>query len=399
MLDRRARRGKEDPARIRERFGYPAAPRPQGKLLWLHGASVGESLILLELVQRLSDTADLEFLVTTGTTTSAKLMSEKLPERARHQYIPIDRLAPVKRFLDHWKPDAAVFVESELWPNLLLEIQKRGFPAALVNARMNEKSLANWRKRPQAARHLLSAFSWIGAADDRTAKGLSDLTGHNVPRLGNLKLQIAAPSADDGPLAIIRTAIGERPVWLAASTHDGEEGILLDAHRKYLQARPGALLILAPRHPERGDGIAHQIAAAELTFARRSRDETPAAGVQVWLADTLGEMAYWYALADQAFIGGSLRDGIGGHNPIEATQAGCPIMTGPYTASFEDVFAAYRAHNGVAVVETPDDIVNTLQLPTEDLLENAHRALEELTGNAMDETLVAIHSLLHEDRQ
>ena len=399
LLNRRAARGKEDPARIRERFGYTAAKRPQGKLLWLHGASVGESLILLELVRRLSDVSDLNFLVTTGTTTSATLMREKLPERARHQYIPIDRLAPVRRFLDHWRPDAAVFVESELWPNLLLEMQRRGLRAALVNARMNDGSLAGWRKRPGAAKRLLATFQWIGAADARTAIGLSEITGHAIPQTGNLKLQITPPAANDVQLAPIRAAIGGRPVWLAASTHAGEEEILLDAHRQYLEAWPDALLILAPRHPERGDHVAHLVNETGLICARRSAGESPGPKTHVWLADTLGEMAYWYAVADQAFIGGSLRDGIGGHNPIEATRSDCPVMSGRYTASFDDVFAAYLANAGVTLVDTADDIVKALEKPSQSSLEGAHRALQELTGGAMDETLSAIFSLIPEDRQ
>jgi 3-deoxy-D-manno-octulosonic-acid transferase len=399
LLSRRAGRGKEDPDRIGERFGYSSAIRPQGKLLWLHGASVGESLILLELVRQLSDLKGLNFLVTTGTTTSASLMRDQLPECARHQYIPVDRLAPVKRFLDHWRPDAAVFVESELWPNLLLEMQKRKLPAALVNARMNEGSLASWRKRPEAARRLLATFRWIGAADDRTAKGLRVLTGRAIPRIGNLKLQITAPTPDHAQMATIQAAIGARPVWLAASTHAGEEEILLNAHKEHLAARPDALLILAPRHPERGDHVSHLIADAGLTSARRSRGEVPDPAIQVWLADTLGEMTCWYAAADQAFIGGSLKPGIGGHNPIEATRSGCPVMTGKYTASFDDVFATYQANAGVVVVNTAQDILGALASPTRDRLDGANRALQELTGDAMGETLTAIQSLLHEDQR
>lgn len=399
ILGNRARRGKEDATRLNERFGRTELLRPAGKLLWLHGASVGESLVLLELVRRLQDRTDWQFLVTTGTVTSARLMAEKLPAGARHQYIPVDRLGPVRRFLDHWKPDAAIFVESELWPNLLIEMQSRNMPAALVNARMNEASLINWHKRKDAARHLLSAFRWIGAADERTVAGLNKLAGHAVPLVGNLKLQISASSPDSSVLDVIRDALGERPVWLAASTHAGEEQILLQAHRHYLETRPEALLILAPRHPERGHELANTVRAAGLTFAQRSRNELPDTGTQVWLADTLGEMTLWYALADQAVIGGSLKDGIGGHNPVEATRAGCPVISGPYTASFDDVFAAYRKHEGVAIAGSPAEVAAALSDVTEDRLAGARRALRELTGSAMDETLAGILSLMPEEPQ
>lgn len=399
ILGNRARRGKEDATRLNERFGRTELPRPAGRLLWLHGASVGESLVLLELVRRLQDKTDWQFLVTTGTVTSARLMAEKLPAGARHQYIPVDRLGPVRRFLDHWQPDAAIFVESELWPNLLIEMQSRNIPAALVNARMNEASLINWHKRKDGARHLLSTFRWIGAADERTAAGLQKLAGHAVPLVGNLKLQISASSPDRNVLDAVRAVLGERPVWLAASTHAGEEQILLQAHRQYLETRPDALLILAPRHPERGGDLANTVRAAGLTLAQRSRNELPDTGTQVWLADTLGEMTLWYALADQAVIGGSLKDGIGGHNPVEATRAGCPVISGPYTASFDDVFAAYRKHEGVAIAESPAEIAAALSDVTEDRLAGAQRALRELTGSAMDETLAAILSLMPEEPQ
>ena len=399
ILRGRARRGKEDPKRLTERFGRTQSSRPEGQLLWLHGASVGESLILLELVRRLSETTNWHFLITTGTTSSARLVAESLPERGRHQFIPIDRLATVRRFLDHWTPDAAVFVESELWPNLLLDMQGRRIPAALVNARMNQKSLTSWHQRTNAAARLLSTFKWVGAADERTADGLSELTGNPIPCIGNLKLQIAAPNADPDELISIRETIGARPVWLAASTHDGEEAILLEAHRFYREAQPNALLILAPRHPERGDEITDLIGSAGQTHVRRSLGDVPDAETSVWLADTLGEMALWYALVDQAFIGGSLLEEIGGHNPIEATQADCPIVTGPHTASFDDVFDAYKAKGGVIIAATAASISEALRVGPQDRLQGAQNALRELTGSAMDETLNAILSLLPEDQQ
>lgn len=397
ILQARARRGKEDTRRLGERFGRSDHTRPPGKLLWLHGASVGESLILLELVERLSAKTGWQFLVTTGTTTSARLMTEKLPAGARHQYIPVDRLGPVRRFLDHWTPDAAIFVESELWPNLLLEMQKRGIPAALVNARMNEASLTRWQKRKAAARQLLSAFRWIGAADARTAKGLSHILDQTVPCVGNLKLQITAPRPDDEQLEALRSQLGTRPVWLAASTHPGEEKILLDAHRRYLESHPDALMILTPRHPERGVELARLMNAAGFTFAQRSQKELPEPATPVWLTDTLGEMPLWYALAGQAFIGGSLIDGIGGHNPVEATQAGCPVITGPFTASFEDVFTAYKDEDGVTIAHTSGEIAEALCTAEESRLTGARRALQQLTGGAMDETLEAILSLMPEE--
>lgn len=396
LLAGRAKRGKEDPERLSERYGHSSAERPEGTLLWLHGASVGESLILLDLVRRLSAGTGWNFLVTTGTRTSADLMQKELPESARHQYVPIDRPACVRRFLDHWRPDAAVFVESELWPNLLIEMQSRNLPAALVNARMNARSLDNWRKRRSSAKYLLSTFGWIGAADQRTGDGLSAILDQAVALPGNLKLQIGGNSQPSAELSEIRKHLSGRAIWLAASTHEGEDATLLEAAALFRKQHPDALLILAPRHPERADDIAELISSRNESCARRSAGEIPSKTDTIWLADTLGEMDLWYALADKSFIAGSLIDGIGGHNPVESTRAGSAVITGPYVASFDDIYAAYREHEGVLVARDAHDIANALDAETAPLLAGANAALKKLTSGAMEETLAAIHSLIGE---
>ncbi|WP_421792543.1 3-deoxy-D-manno-octulosonic acid transferase [Hyphobacterium sp.] len=394
MLDQRRQSGKEDPVRLRERFGYPKLPRPDGTLLWLHGASVGESRIILDLVRRLQDRPGLSFLVTTGTVTSANMLAKELPEKAHHQYIPIDRPACVRRFFDHWRPDAAVFVESELWPNLLAEVRRRDIPAALINARMNEKSLDNWSNKRTSAGFLLGAFSWIGAADARTSEGLSQILGTSIPRVGNLKLELVSAPTDQSKLAEYENVIGQRPVWLAASTHEGEDEVVLRAHREVLNAHADSLLILAPRHPERGGQIAELINNHGMTAARLSSAEMPATRTQVWQADTLGEMPYWFNLSEKAFIGGSLINGIGGHNPIEATEAGCAVISGPFFASFADVYAAYADQDAVTIVRDPAELAQAILLNTPDAVGKAQTALKGLRGTAMADTLSAIDGLL-----
>jgi 3-deoxy-D-manno-octulosonic-acid transferase len=398
ILGYRARKGKEDPDRLNERLGRTAHDRPQGRLIWLHAASVGESLLALELVHRLSATSDSQFLVTTGTTTSAELMAARLPGNARHQFIPIDRPACVERFLDHWTPDTAIFLESELWPNLLLEIKARQIPAALANARMNSKSLISWRRRRRAFACLMDTFRWIGAADDRTARGVSELTGRKIDTIGNLKLQIEPLPADAGKLDAVRARLGNRPVWLAASTHHGEDRILLAAHKKWLRHNPEGLLILVPRHPDRAPDIATMIQSEGFTHCRRSTGECPDDATQIWLADTLGEMPLWYAATKWAFIGGSLVEGIGGHNPVEATQNNCSVITGPYTVSFGDVFSAYAAKGGAVQAANAAAIADALTSDADSCLENARAALANLTGEAMTETLAAITNLLPEEQ-
>ncbi len=401
ILNCRARAGKEDPDRRHERLGRPREPRPEGRLVWLHGASVGESLMLVTLVEELGGVQpDLNFLVTTGTMTSARLMAKRLPSNARHQYVPLDTPSAVTGFLDHWQPDLAVFAESELWPNLILETARRGTPMALVNARMNEKSLRDWRRRPDTARWLLACFDWIGAADHRTRDGLENLTGAAIEMAGNLKLEAAPMPADPHELSRIRVALAGRRVWLAASTHPREDGVALAANA-YLKARhSNALLILAPRHPERADEIVKLMKRHKHSWARRSAQETPEAEQDVWLADTLGEMSIWYAVAPAAFIAGSLRPDIGGHNPIEATQAGASVISGEHVASFQDVFDAYRTHGAAQWVDdalTLSEAVEAVWDHKGPQLDNARAAIRDASGGALERTLSVLLGLLDPD--
>lgn len=398
LLARRARKGKEDPARRHERLGHPDRQRPAGALVWMHGASVGESLVLASLAEALlARRPDLNVLVTSGTTTSAGLLARRLPERAFHQYVPVDTPAAARRFAEHWRPDLAVFAESELWPNLIVETARLGTPMALVNARMNDRSIRSWRRRPDTARWLLGRFAWIGAADTRTRDGLEDITGYPVSLAGNLKLEAHPPAPDAAELLRTRDALGNRPVWLAASTHPGEEAITLDAHKRLLANHADALLILAPRHPERADAIARDIADHGLTATRRSEDRLPDARCQVWLADTLGEMMLWYTLAPASLIAGSLVPDIGGHNPVEASRAGTAVITGPHAASFDDLFEAYRRHGALLDAQDADSLAGAVEQVWSGrgpALEAAEAALADASGGAMATTLEQLERLL-----
>lgn len=398
MLRSRADHGKEDAGRLGERFGRYTKARPEGPLVWMHGASVGESLILLSLIDAIrAERGQANVLVTTGTLTSADLVARRAPEGVIHQFLPIDRPGPVRRFLQHWKPGAAIFAESEIWPNLILETQARGIPMALVNARMNEGSLARWLRWKASGQALLSAYSWIGAADRRTADGLSKILETEIPLAGNLKLDAPALLADQSELTTLRSALGDRLVWLAASTHEGEDAIVLDAHQALCDRHDRPLLILAPRHPERGDALAAQIASRGLAVARRSRGETPNADTTVWLADTLGEMPLWYGLAPAALIGGSLIDGIGGHNPVEASKAGSGVITGPFTASFDDVYTAYRQHSAARFADDAASLADAVdaiwsgQGPQSDAVT---AALAAASSGALKTTMSGIRPIL-----
>lgn len=345
-LKARARKGKEDASRLGERFGHYPRARPIGPLIWLHAASVGESGVALGLIEALAarDPA-LSFLISTGTRTSADLVARRALPRTTHIYSPLDRPDVVERFFDHWTPDLGVFVESELWPNLVLTASDRGVPMALVNARMSPQSLARWQNWSAAGRRLLSAFAHVSAADGRTAEALGTLRGAPVQQLGNLKLAIAPPRVDIAAREALAGEIGQRRLWLAASTHTGEDQIVLAAHATLRTQFPDALLIIAPRHPERGADIA----ALAGNAPRRSRFE-PIGASPVYVADTLGELGVFYDLAPIALVGGSLLPELKGHNPIEPAKLDCAIITGPYVESFEDLFDMLTANDAVAKV-------------------------------------------------
>ena len=334
MLQRRVGRGKEIASRLPEREGIDPTPRPSGRLVWLHAASVGESQSILPVLSALREQAPgTSILLTTGTVTSAALLAARLPELGLqcvlHRFVPLDVPAWVARFLDHWRPDVAGFVESELWPNLIDGCRARGIPMMLVNARMSARSLRGWRRAPGFARQLVGAFDRVQAQSEADAAHLRLLGAQHVDAPGNLKLSAAPLPADPAELARLRALIGDRPVWLASSTHPGEEDVAGQVHRSLVAAYPALLTIVTPRHPERGAAV-----AGLLDAPRRAAGQDPGAN-GLWVADTLGELGLLYRLAPLAFVGRSLI-GQGGQNPIEPARLGCAIAVGPHTANFAE---------------------------------------------------------------
>lgn len=354
----RARRGKEVAERLAERRGKGAS-RPPGRLFWLHAASVGETLSILPVLQAMAarDT-DLRFLVTTGTVTSAELLARRLPPalapRVIHRFAPLDVPAWTRRFLEGWRPDAGAFVESELWPNLLAAAAAAGLPMALVNARMSSRSFARWRRAPGLARVALSAFRLILARSEPDRERLVALGATGARCWGDLKSAAPPLPADPAKLARLRLAIGGRLVFLAASTHPGEEAMVATAHQALRASFPDLLTILVPRHPERGEEVAAEAAAAGLAVERRSTGAMPGAGTDIYVADTLGELGLFYRVAHLALIGGSLVPH-GGQNPLEAARLGCPILFGPHMGNFEEAVARLLAAGGA--VRVPDGAV------------------------------------------
>ena len=373
-LRRRRAAGKEDPERFAERLGVPGAARPEGPLVWVHAASVGESLAALPLIERILERrAGLHVLVTTGTVTSARLLAERLPGRALHQYAPVDRPDAVRRFLDHWRPGLALWTESEFWPNLVADTQARGIPMVLINGRMSERSFRRWRRLGGLIRRLLAGFALCLAQSPREAERLAALGAVEVRAAGNLKSAAAPLPVDCRALEDLRAATVGRPLWLAASTHPGEETIVAAVHRALAPRHRGLLTIIVPRHPERGPAIADGLRATGLRVSLRSAGDAIVADTEVYLADTLGELGLFYRLSAVAFVGGSLVPH-GGQNPLEPARLDCAVVHGPHMANFADFSAAFAAAGAAIEVADGDGLADAVGGLLDDAGERARRA-------------------------
>jgi 3-deoxy-D-manno-octulosonic-acid transferase len=367
LLARRRAQGKEDSARLGERMGLPGLPRPDGALVWLHGASVGEAVSLLPVIERLrAERPSLSVLCTTGTVTSAALLAERLPPGVVHQFVPMDRLAWVRRFLDHWRPDLALIAESELWPNLLAETARRGTPTALLNGRMSPDSYRGWRRYGRGLiRRLMGDFRLVLAQSEADAERLRALGARSVVSPGNLKFAAPPPPADAEALAALRAAVGERPCWLALSTHEGEEALAARVHQAIAPRLPGLLTLVMPRHAARGDAVARVMTAEGVAVVRRSSGAPPGPDAAVYLVDTMGEVGLFARLAPVVLMGKSLVGEGGGQNPLEPARLGAAVLFGPRMGNFRDISArmlAVDAARGVADAAALADAVTDLLL-------------------------------------
>lgn len=351
-LRKRRARGKEHPTRHRERWGRASLPRPAGPLIWLHAASVGETQAALPLIHRLLDALpDTRLLLTSGTVTSAEIAAAKLPPRAFHQFVPVDTWPAARRFLRHWQPDLAIWTESEFWPNLITLTAETGCPLALVNARMSEKSAVNWQWLPDVIRQLLGCFSLVCAQSPEDAARLVSLGARNVQMLGNLKQDADELPDEPAVRMALERQIGPRPLWLAASTHDGEEREIAAVHEALKADFPDLLTVIVPRHPLRGEKIAAELQGKGLTIALRSLSQPITAAVDVYLADTIGELGVFYRLSDVVFMGGSLIPH-GGQNPLEPARLHCALLVGIHTHNFASIYARMEHEQAVIRVAT-----------------------------------------------
>jgi len=397
LINRRLKLGKEDPARVGERRGMSADVRPAGPLVWIHGASVGEVLAAAALIERLR-ALNLRILLTSGTVTSAAIVAKRFPADVIHQYVPYDSPRYVARFLDHWRPSLALFIESDLWPNLILSSAARRLPMVLINGRMSHRSFPRWRQVSGTISALLGRFDVCLAQSQLDADRFTALGSRDVVVTGNLKLDVPAPPADGNKLDWLMAMTRGRPVVVAASTHPGEEEILTETHRTLAGYFPQLLTVIVPRHPDRGEAIARMIAAAGLTATLRSHEELPTATTDIYVADTMGELGLFYRLAPIVFMGGSLVEH-GGQNPIEAVKLGAAIVHGPHVFNFTDVYEALDSAGGARRADTQEALVKQIgQLLANPKAREASLAASERVvaqlGGALERTLSALEPYL-----
>ncbi|SLN16013.1 3-deoxy-D-manno-octulosonic acid transferase [Roseovarius gaetbuli] len=388
-----------DPARLPERMGRATARRPDGPLIWFHAASVGESVSVLRLITHMGEAyPGWSFLITSGTATSAQVVASRLPPRTTHQFAPLDARRAIDRFLAHWRPTAAIFVESELWPQMLARSHAAGIPMALINARISDGSARNWKRAPKTARHLLGVFAHIHTQDARTTAHLQDLGLHHAKTGQNLKSLSGALPFDPAEKDRMTRLISGRAVWLASSTHPGEDDLMLAAHKTVLQQAPDALLILVPRHPERGLALETLIATSGLSGARRAIGGQITGQTQVYLADTLGETGLWYALCPLTCLCGSFTP-VGGHNPYEPAYAGSAILHGPLYKNFADTYPLIDASGAALEVADATELAQALitQLTDPAALEAVRsraRAFAAAQENVLDQITTDLISAL-----
>jgi 3-deoxy-D-manno-octulosonic-acid transferase len=401
LVSHRLKHGKELPARLAERYGESKIARPPGPLVWVHGASVGELLSVVPLIERIG-AKGFGILCTSGTVTSANLAERRLPKGAIHQFVILDAPRFVERFFDHWQPDLALFVESDLWPNLIMTSAARGIPLILVNGRVSERSFHRWRRVPAAIGALLRCFDLCLAQSAAHAERYRELGARHVRDTGNLKFDVPEPPADPAALAALRAALGGRTVIAGASTHAGEEMALIEAHRRLRGSHPGLITIIAPRHPDRGGGILEIARAADLKAALRSQGELPGRDTDIYVADTLGELGLIYRLAPIVFVGGSIASH-GGQNPIEPVKLDAAILHGPHVWNFAEIYAALdQAHGAEAVIDA-----DQLALRASAWLSNASERMAVVAaarktvaalGGGLERTLAALEPYLMQIR-
>ncbi|MGE7371343.1 lipid IV(A) 3-deoxy-D-manno-octulosonic acid transferase [Neorhizobium sp. NPDC001467] len=396
-LTYRAVKGKEDRQRRLERFGYASQPRPFGPLVWVHAASVGETLAVIPLIREFGRRG-IHVLLTTGTVTSAALVENRLGSEVIHQYVPLDVKFAIKRFLRYWRPDAAITAESEIWPTTIAELTRRQVPQIRVNARISDRSFDRWRNFGAIAEQLFGKMALVVARSEIDAERFRDLGAWPVTVSGNLKGDTDPPPCDETLLSTYRSQIGERRTWAAICTFEGEEAAAATVH-KALKPRNDQLTIIVPRHPERGDAIEAMLVEQGLKVARRSRGDDITPETDVFLGDSIGEMGMYLRLTEISFVGRSLT-AEGGQNPIESAMLGCAVLSGSNVQNFRDTYQQLIRRGGARMIRDAEMLAKAVHyLLTNDIarrtmIDAGQEAIQDMRG-ALSATVKALEPYIN----
>jgi 3-deoxy-D-manno-octulosonic-acid transferase len=394
----RASRGKEDRARRRERYGRAGQPRPAGPLVWAHAASVGETIAVTPLLERINSYG-INIVLTTGTVTSAQVVPDRLPANVIHQYVPLDLKPAVSHFLNHWKPDLAIMAESEIWPMTILELGARRVPQVLVNGRLSDRSFASWSKRAFLAEALFENLAHVVAQSDVDGERFAALGARPVTVSGNLKVDTTPPPVDKKALDHVRRQIGMRRTWAAISTHDGEEIIAAEVHKILKSRHPGLLTIIVPRHPDRAEALVRDLQGMGLKVARRSRNDNIMPSTDILLGDTIGEMGLFLRLTEIAFVGRSLT-AEGGQNPLEPAMLETAVLAGRNVQNFREAYQRLIDAGGAKLVKDQGMLAGAVNFLLNNnearrgMMSSGAAAVETMRG-ALDRTLKALDPYLH----
>lgn len=386
---RRLKEGKESADRLPEKYGISPYSRPEGDVLWFHALSVGESLALLPLLElALKDMPGAHIVLTTSTATSVEALEKAgLPSRVLHVLQPVDTPKATRRFLNHWRPDVAVFAELDLWPRLLFETFSREVPMVLVNARMTEKTFQSRQRVRGMMQDVLALFERMLVQDEETFSRFKVFGADpkKISVVGPLKSAARPLPANETALRQLQEQIGSRPVWLAAATWDSEHSLVIDAARQVYAVATDALLIIAPRHLRHADSLTELAEQAFSHVARRTKDDRITPETEIYIADTIGEMGLWYRLAPVSFIGHSIDvkgEGIDGKNPFEAAALGSAILHGPDVTHFADSYAALAKAGGARMVEDAQTLAQAvLELQDKQLRKDLTESAERLIAS------------------
>jgi len=362
----RKKKSKEHPRRFLERFAITKIAKPQNsQLFWVHAVSVGESnsaWVLIENLLKFSE--NINILFTSTSTTSAQIIEQKILQnelfknRVIHQFLPIDSYFIVKKFLNYWKPRACIFVESEIWPNFIYCARKKAILSFLINARISKKTASKWFFLKKLGFNIFDYFSTIFAQSAQDKNLLQNLTINTVFYEGNLKSQNSKLEVDDKKLQELKMQIGDRKIWLCASTHQGEEELILQTHQRLKIQFPDLLTIIVLRHPNRADEVCELL--KNINFSQRSKNQNILEPTEIYLVDSLGELGTFYSLTNFAFIGGSLLE-IGGHNPFEAIQLNCVVISGSKVFNFAEIYNDLHQKNACEIVKNIDELYEIVQ--------------------------------------